>query len=170
MNHQSLKGTLHLVDPLEVRHVEQHAVEGAHRTYAQSGRRDRIRPGQGGLTPPEHEIVHAILGVVNFLCMCTIHDIAFAISVISARQTAPTQLPMKQLKCHLRYLNGTRPIGLTYGRPSHDNVDDIKVFSDSNWAADTTTIRSQSGEGVMHNGGAVTWTSKQQEVVALSST
>jgi hypothetical protein len=28
------------------------------------------------------------------------------------------------------YLNGTRPMGITYGRSSQDNADDIKVFSD----------------------------------------
>jgi hypothetical protein len=101
--------------------------------------------------------------------MCTSPDIAFAISVINTRQTAPTQLHMKQLKRLLRYLNGTRLVGITYGRPSRDNAEDIKVFSDSDWAADTTTMRSQSGEVVMLNGGAVSWTSKQQEVVALST-
>jgi hypothetical protein len=75
---------------------------------------------------------------------------------------------MKQLKRLLRYLNGTRPMSITYGRPSQDNVEDIKVFPNSEWADDTTTRRSQYGEVVMLNGGAVSWTSKQQDVVALS--
>jgi hypothetical protein len=83
------------------------------------------------LTPSEHETFRAILGYVNFLCICTRSDIAFAINVIIRRQTAPTQVHMKQLKRLLRYLNGTRPMGITYGRPSQDNADDIKVFSDS---------------------------------------
>jgi hypothetical protein len=61
-------------------------------------------------------------------------------------------------------------MGVTYGRPSQDNAEDIKVFPNSDWAADTTTMRSQFGEVVMLCGGAVTWTSKQQEVVALSTT
>jgi hypothetical protein len=77
---------------------------------------------------------------------------------------------MKQLKRMLRYPNGTRPMGITYGSPSKDNTNDIMVFSDSNWAADTTTMRLQYGEVVMLNGIAVSSTSKQQEVVALSTT
>jgi hypothetical protein len=77
---------------------------------------------------------------------------------------------MKQLKRLLRYLNGTKPMGITYGRPSRDNADDIKVFSYLDWAADTTTRRSQYGEMVMLNGGALSLTSKQQEVLALSTT
>ena len=62
--------------------------------------------------------------------MCTIPYIAFAINVINMRHTAPTQLHRKQLKRLLRYLNGTRPMGITYSRPTHDNAIDIKVFSD----------------------------------------
>jgi hypothetical protein len=95
------------------------------------------------MSPPEHETFRAILGSVNFLCMYTRPGIAFAVIVINRRQTAPTQLHMKQLKRLLRYLNGTGPMGITCGRPSQDNADDIKVFSDSDWAADTTTRRSQ---------------------------
>jgi hypothetical protein len=44
-------------------------------------------------------------------------------------------------------------MGITYGRAFHDNADDINVFSDSKWIADTTTRRSQSREVVMLNGG-----------------
>jgi hypothetical protein len=98
-------------------------------------------------------------------------NIAVAIIVINTRHTAPTQLHMKQLKCLLRYLNGTKPMVITYGRPSQDNAEDSKVLSYSDWAASTmTTKRSQSGEVAMLNGGAISWTSKQREVVALSTT
>jgi hypothetical protein len=81
------------------------------------------------MTPPEHETFRAILGSVNFMCMYTRFDIPFAINMISKRQTAPTQLHMKQLKRLLRYLNGTRSISIIYGMPSQDNADNIKVFS-----------------------------------------
>jgi hypothetical protein len=101
--------------------------------------------------------------------MCTTHDIAFTANVMSGRQTSPTQLHMKELKRLLRYFNGAIPMGIIYGRPSQDNAADIKVFSVSDWASDTTTKRSQSGEVVMLNGGAMSWTCKQQEVVVLST-
>jgi hypothetical protein len=75
------------------------------------------------LTPSEHETFRVVLGFVNFLCICTRPNIACAINVINMRQTAPTH--MKQLKRLLRYLNGTRPMCITYGRPSRDNAGDI---------------------------------------------
>jgi hypothetical protein len=83
------------------------------------------------LTNSERETFRDILGSVKFLCLCNGLDIAFAIGVMSKRQTAPTEMHMKQLKRLLRYLNGTRPMGIIYGRPSHDNANDIKVFLDS---------------------------------------
>jgi hypothetical protein len=59
------------------------------------------------LPPPEHETFRAILGSVNFMCMCTIPDIAFAVSVICKRQIAATQLLMRLVKRMLRYLHGS---------------------------------------------------------------
>jgi ribose 1,5-bisphosphokinase PhnN len=41
------------------------------------------------------------------------------------------------------------------------------VFSDFNWAADTTTKRLQSGEVVMLNGGAISLTFKRRRAVAV---
>jgi hypothetical protein len=81
-----------------------------------------------GLTPPKHETFRAILGSVNFMCMCCRHDIAFVISVISMRHTTTMQLHITHLKRMLRYLNNTRSMGITNGMPSHDNTYDIKVL------------------------------------------
>jgi hypothetical protein len=123
------------------------------------------------LSPQKPETFRAIPGSMNFLCMYTRPDSAFAVSVTSMRQRAPTQLHTKQLnrlQCYLYY--GTRLMGITCGRPSRDNATCIKVFSDSNWAADTTTRRTQSGEVAMLDSEVVKWNSKQQEVVALSTT
>jgi hypothetical protein len=80
------------------------------------------------LTSAEHETFRAIFGYVSFLCMCTRLHIAFAITVISSRQLAPTQLHMKHFIRLSRYLNGTRHMGKIYGMPSQDNAYDINVF------------------------------------------
>jgi hypothetical protein len=135
----------------KVRHVGQRTLQHTHGSHALPRRRGRIRPKQNGHVTtgtrdfPEHETFRVILESANFLCMCTRPDIAFAMIVISRRQTTPTQLHMKQLKRLPCYHNGKKPMGITYyGRTPQDNADDIKVFSDSEWAADATTRRSQS--------------------------
>jgi hypothetical protein len=77
---------------------------------------------------------------------------------------------MKQLKRLLRYLDSTRFSRITYGSRAPHIRTTMTAFSDSEWAADTTTRHSHSGETVMLNGGAISWTSKQHDVVALSTT
>jgi hypothetical protein len=85
------------------------------------------------------------------------------------REIIPTHLHMKQLKRLLRYLNGTIPMGITYGIASRENAYDIKVLSNLDYAVEKTAIRLQSRKVVMLYGGAVSWTSEHQEVVALST-
>jgi hypothetical protein len=52
-------------------------------------------------------------------------------------------------------LHGTRPMGIACRKKSRDNAEDIKVFSYSEWAANTTTKRLQLCEVVMINGASV---------------
>ena len=70
-----------------------------------------------------------------------------------------------------RYLCGTSDYGLCYqGRPRFDSVLDIRGFVDSDWARDLDQRRSTSGYVFNLFGGAVSWMSKKQSVVALSTT
>eukprot|EP00253_Pinus_taeda_P024640 PITA_24640 len=70
-----------------------------------------------------------------------------------------------------RYLRGTSDYGLCYqGRPGLDRVLDIRGFVDADWAGDLDQRRSTSGYVFNLFGGAVSWMSKKQSVVALSTT
>eukprot|EP00873_Tetraselmis_striata_P040371 jgi/Tetstr1/460635/TSEL_005832.t1 len=105
------------------------------------------------LSREDHEMYRAILGSVNFLTMCTRPDLAFAISVLSRFQSAPQKIHLMQLKRVLRYLKGTPGMGITYGATEPGGAR-LVVYSDSDWAADTSNRRSQSGDISMLNGGA----------------
>ena len=75
---------------------------------------------------------------------------------------------MKQV---FRYLRGTSDYGLCYqGRPGLDRVLDIHGFVDADWARDLDQRRSTSGYVFNLFGGVVSWMSKKQFVVALSTT
>jgi len=67
----------------------------------------------------------------------------------------------------LRYLKGTKSRGIIYG-----NSDDIspifRSFTDSDWAM-SEGRKSISGYVILCGGGPITWSSKQQTIVALSS-
>ena len=75
------------------------------------------------------------------------------------------------MKRAFRYLCGTSDYGLCYqGRQGLDKVLDIRGFVDAEWAGDLDQRRSTSGYVFNLFGGAVSWMSKKQSVVALSTT
>jgi len=75
------------------------------------------------------------------------------------------------VKWVFRYLCGTSDYGLCYqGRPGLDRVLDIHGFVDADWAEDLDQRRSTSGYVFNLFGGAVSWMSKKQSIVALSTT
>ena len=75
------------------------------------------------------------------------------------------------MKRVFRYLHGTSDYGLCYqGRPGLDTVLDIHGFVDADSVGDLDQRRSTSGYVFNLFGGAVSWMSKKQSVVALSTT
>jgi hypothetical protein len=67
----------------------------------------------------------------------------------------------------LRYLKGSVNVGITY---SPDVSDEIIGYSDSDWASDVDTRRSTTGYVYFSCGGPISWKSRLQPTVALSST
>jgi len=72
----------------------------------------------------------------------------------------------------LRYVKGTVSLGLTYGRGTQATDGRITLapcFSDADWAGDTVDRRSTTGLILKVNGCTVSWASKKQQTVSLSS-
>jgi hypothetical protein len=69
------------------------------------------------------------------------------------------------------YLRGTTSYGLCYGgRIGLDRVVDIHGFVDADWDGDLDRRISKSGYVFNMFGGAISWMSKRQVVVVLSTT
>ena len=68
----------------------------------------------------------------------------------------------------LRYLNGTQKRGLVYSAPT-DCVNLVWGNVDSDWAGCPESRKSTSSYALMLNGAAISWKSKRQSVIALSS-
>ena len=66
----------------------------------------------------------------------------------------------------LRYLNGTRDLGIIYNSGGEIMP---KCFSDSDWGQNCDDRRSISGNIFLLSNGPITWQSKRQPTVALSS-
>jgi len=79
----------------------------------------------------------------------------------------PTELHMLAAKRVLRYLKGTMELGVFYKRM---NINELVAYTDSDYAGDIDDRRSTSGYVFLLSGGAVSWASKKQSVVTLSTT
>ena len=92
-------------------------------------------------------------------------DIAYAVSVVSRFAANPTDHHYAAVKRILRYLKGTIDYQLTFS----GDLNNLKGYTDSDWAGDTDTRRSTSGYVFNIGSGALSWSSKRQATVALSS-
>lgn len=94
-------------------------------------------------------------------------DLSFSISVISRFMEKPTEKHLVAAKRVLRYVKGTLEFGIMYRRSQ-----DVKlmVFSDSDYAGDHDDRKSTLGKVIILGSGAVSWTSKKQPIVTLSTT
>jgi hypothetical protein len=121
----------------------------------------------------DHEVYRNMVGSLLYLACWTWPDIAFAVSELSRFVSSPGQFHMAAVKHLIRYLQGSRELGITYSKPSNDgpmNQPNILWgFVDSDWAGCPDSRRSTTGFTLMLNGAAVAWKSTRQSVVALSS-
>lgn len=93
-------------------------------------------------------------------------DLAYTLSALSQRMKAPKEADLQAAKRVLRYIKKTRDLALTY-TPTDDP---LTGYTDSDWAGDVTDRKSTSGYVFNLHGAAISWKSKKQTFVALSST
>eukprot|EP00253_Pinus_taeda_P025373 PITA_25373 len=103
--------------------------------------------------------------------VCTRPHIAHAVGVLSMFMSKQRKEHWIALKRVFRYLCGTSDYDLCYQeRVGLDRVLDIHGFVDADWARDLDQGISTSGYIFKLFGGVVSWMSKKQSVVALSTT
>jgi hypothetical protein len=131
---------------------------------------DRLSEANRGktLTKEDQAKYRMIVGSLLYLACWTRPDISFAVSELSRFVSSAGEVHMKAAQRVLRYLKGTRELGLQY-KKSNDQVNVLWGCVDSDWAGCLDTRRSTSGYVLLLNGCAVSWKSKRQSVVALSS-
>lgn len=107
-----------------------------------------------------------IVGSLMYLT-ATRPDMIFVVSLISRFIENPTQLHLQAAKRVLRYLKGTTDFGIFYRKGGDD---ELIGYSDSDYAGDLEDRKSTSGYVFLLSSGAVSWSSKKQPVVSLSTT
>ena len=108
---------------------------------------------------------HQLIGSLMYLTN-TMPDICFAVNALSQFMCEPRQIHWIAAKHVLGYLCGTVGYGLRY-----DSECDLKLqgFTDSDWAVCSTDRKSTSGCCFSLGSTVISWCSRKQDSVALST-
>ena len=107
-----------------------------------------------------------ILGSVMWGQLSTRPDLSFAVSLLARFQSNPGLDHWNALMHVIGYIKNTIDYGLTYSRDSDLSP---TAYVDADYGGCKDTRRSTSGYVFLMAGGAVTWSSKRQATVALST-
>ena len=127
---------------------------------------------QGATTEGEVKIMEGVpykqaIGSLMYLMVSTRPDIASSIQVFAKYMQNPGVEHWEGVKRVFRYLKSTMKMCVRYERGHSSQV---SGFCDSDYAGDVDTMRSTAGYIFLLAGGAISWSSKRQAIVALSST
>jgi hypothetical protein len=108
---------------------------------------------------------HSMVGSLMYLMVATRPDLAFAVGAVSQFMSNPAEEHHALVKRLLRYVQGTRNVGLELGGELQ-----LTSFCDADWASNEETRKSTTGYIFKVGVGTVSWASKRQPTVALSTT
>ncbi|MCO5593130.1 hypothetical protein L7F22_047136 [Adiantum nelumboides] len=111
------------------------------------------------------------MGKTRYLVSGSRIDVCYVINFLSCFMHNPGIKHWKSFKRVLRYLNHTKNYGICYSRSQSGSplMPLLLGWSDSNWGGNLDSRRSTSGFLFMLAGGAISWSSKRQMAVILSS-
>src|SRR3984957_7798873 len=123
----------------------------------------------------QHDLYRSIIGALMYAANTTRVDIAHVVGQLSRYAASPCEHHLEASKHVLRYLKGTESLGLVFGiNNSTNNSDSLTTFnlvaySDANWTGDLENRKSTTGTIIKFNGDVISWLSKKQSTIALSS-
>jgi hypothetical protein len=181
-------GELHWILGIEVRRIrEQRAIYLSQRSYLESILRryglDELKPvslpmetnvrltsAQSPSTTEEFARMrnipyHEAVGSLMYASLGTRPDITYAVQSVSRFSKNPGLAHWDTVKRIFRYLKGTKDLWLSYGGKGKELTG--YADADGNMAEDRHAI---SGYAFLLHGGAVSWTTKRQEIISLSTT
>ena len=105
------------------------------------------------------------VGSLTYCMLGTRPDIAFAVSIVSRFSSNPTIEHWDAIVRIFRYLRATIDLELVFT----DSLGPLTGFTDADWAGDHETRRSTSGYIFSIGSAPISWSSKRQPTVALST-
>ena len=128
----------------------------------------RLSKEDSFVSQEDQHLYSQIVGSLMHAIVNTRPDCAYTISSLAQHLSTPAETHIQTLKRTLRYVKGTLPYGICYKRSSQGAI--LHGYSDADWAGCKDTRRSTSGYCFLLANGVISWGSKKQQSVALSST
>ena len=119
--------------------------------------------------PLDRDLYQSLVGSLIYLSTWTRPDIVYAVSELSKHMQSPSRAHHVTLKHVLVYLSHTIDLGITYSKGDMMGSNILYGFSDAGFAGDPDTRRSKTGWLTKLNNGPISWKSKDQSTVALST-
>ena len=114
----------------------------------------------------DQQVYQSAIGSLLYLSVGTRPDITFTVGHMAKFCAKPTQQHWTGVKRIMRYVKGTVHYGILYTKQSSQ---ECVGYSDADWAGDVNDRRSTSGYVFQISGGSISWKSRKQTSVALSS-
>ena len=111
-------------------------------------------------------IYKQLIGSLMYLT-ATRPDLVYVVSLMSRFMASPTELHLQAAKRVLRYLKGAVDLGILYQKRGNG---ELITYTDSDYAGDINDRKNTSGCVFLLSDGVVSWSSKKQPIVMLSTT
>lgn len=109
-----------------------------------------------------------LMGCLTYATLTTRPDLCAAVNFFSRYQSCFDQMHFKHAKRMLRYINATLNLKMRYTK--QPKADILVGYVDADWAGDKNDRKSTSGYVFKVFGNTVSWCSRKQPTVSLSST
>jgi hypothetical protein len=135
----------------------------------------RLSSSMSPKTPEESESMLSVpylqaVGALMYLAIATRPDISYSVGVLARFNKNPGPQHWKAVKHLFRYLKGTLDYKLTYSSHGSSSPKLFTTYCDADHGGNPDNGRSTSGYIVKLGSGAISWSSRLQGIVALSTT
>ena len=125
----------------------------------------RLQKDDGISKPVDKELYQSMVGSLLYLSVSTRPDISQAVGNVCKFTANPTEAHLTAVKRIFRYLKSSFDLTLAYKK----SEEYFCCYSDSDWAGDKDDRHSTTGNIFMLGGAPISWLSKKQPIVALST-
>jgi len=111
----------------------------------------------------------AIVGSLMYVALATRPDISFSVAALCQYNSHPFTSHLTTAKRVLQYLKSTADFRLHFSSSSTASNDQLTCYTDSDWVNDSADRKSQGGHIFLLRNGAVSWQSREQDLIAMST-